>query len=633
MPGESSALAELPFHRLSAVSLQSLARGEGGADTIAEILTAERSRRLLLLRALDEGVSEDEGLSEDGPPQASGTALSHRDAWSLLERVQRQAPGVFEDILMSPSTGMWVSRALRQMRGKSAEDAPLWVVLGHLSALAAAAGARAGLDFSLAVPARRGLVSLPTLGCAVLPVREPWSVAQVEARQGELRISGGGGQVLVPRDAEANSPDWHAVRHVVLESGVRPKRLPLDELDPYRTFPRPSEPRLLSAAEAEAWEGMLAEAWEILLRDEPESAEGMRQGLLSLVPTPARERFRPHSETAGDAFGGVTASCPDDVPQLAATLVHEFQHTKLGGLIHLQPLINAPAAQATQSPEELFYAPWRDDPRPLSGLLQGIYAFTGVTRFWRTHRYVAGAAQASSAHFEFALWRTQVWSTLNLVRGHEQLTPLGRHVIEGLREQCAQWLADPVPDAEAELAREAAADHRARWRAHHLRPPAAAVEEAVRAWRRGDDRAPADLAAEPELVPDSEVRFLDSAAVLVRHRLSDSDGAWRHAAAQGSGEAAGVEGATAADVLLACDDRAGARAAFVAQLSGKGAPVAAWAGLGRALAGEGQTRNTASRLLLGFPERARAVHEAVEAAQGRAPDPVRLAEWLGRGET
>ncbi|TPQ22991.1 HEXXH motif domain-containing protein [Streptomyces sporangiiformans] len=623
MPGEPTASADLPFHQLSAVSLRTLVRGEGGGAAAAEILAAERSRRLLLLRALDEGVSKGE------PPQAYGTALSHRDAWSLLERVQRQAPEVFEDVLMSPPTGMWVSLALRQMRGKSSEDAPLWVVLGHLSALAAAAGARAGLDFSLAVPVRRGLVPLPTLGCAVLPVREPWSVAQVEARRRELTISGEHGQVLVPRDAETSGPGWHAVRHVVLESGERPKRLPLEELDPYRTFPRPSEPRLLSAAEAEAWEGMLADAWEILLRDEPESAEGMRHGLLSMAPTPTRERFRPYSGTAGDAFGGVTASCPDDVPQLAATLVHEFQHTKLGGLIHLQPLS---IAQAAQDPQELFYAPWRDDPRPLSGLLQGIYAFTGVTRFWRVHRYAAGAAQASSAHFEFALWRAQVWATLNLVRGHERLTPLGRHLIEELRGQCAQWLADPVPDAESELAREAAADHRARWRAHHLRPPAAAVEETVRAWQRGDDRAPAGLTAEPELVPDSEFRFLDTAAVLIRHRLSEPDGAWRQAAAQASQDAAGVEGATAADVLLACDDRAGARAAFVAQLSGKGAPVAAWVGLGRALAGEGQVRKAASRVLLRFPERARAVHEAVEAATDRAPDPVRLAEWLGQGQ-
>ncbi|MER5220775.1 HEXXH motif domain-containing protein [Streptomyces flaveus] len=643
MPGEPEASGDLPFHQLSAVSLQALSRGEGGASVVAEILAAERSRRLLLLRALDEGMSKGadasdaEGLSagagssEGGPPQAPGTAISHQDAWSLLERVQRQAPEVFEDVLMSPPTGRWVSLALHQMRGKFSDDAPLWVVLGHLSALAAAAAARAGLDFAIAVPVRRGLVQLPTLGCAVLPVREQWSVARIEARQGTLRITGEYGEVLVPRDAEAkaNVPDWHPVRRVVLESGDRPKHLTLEELDPYRTFPRPSEPRLLSAAEAGTWEGMLADAWKILLRDEPESAEAMRYGLLAMVPASTRERFRPYSGTAGDAFGGVTASRPDDAAQLAATLVHEFQHTKLGGLIHLQPLVRF---QPAQDPEELFYAPWRDDPRPLRGLLQGIYAFVGVTRFWRVHRYAADAGQVPSAHFEFALWRTQVWSTLNLVRGHERLTPLGRYVIEGLRERSAQWLADPVPDAELALAREAVADHRARWRAYHLRPPAAAVEDAVRAWQRGDAQAPAGLAAEPELVPDSEVPFLDSAAVLARYRLSEPDGAWRHIATQDSGVAGGVEGASAADVLLACDDRAGARDALVAELSGKGASVAAWAGLGRALAGEGQAHRAASRLLLRFPERARAVHEAVEAVTGQAPDPVRLAAWLGQGE-
>ena len=27
------------------------------------------------------------------------------------------------------------------------------------------------------------------------------------------------------------------------------------------------------------------------------------------------------------------------------------------------------------------YAPWRDDPRPISGLLQGIYAFVCITEF------------------------------------------------------------------------------------------------------------------------------------------------------------------------------------------------------------------------------------------------------------
>jgi hypothetical protein len=321
------------------------------------------------------------------------------------------------------------------------------------------------------------------------------------------------------------------------------------------------------------------------------------------------------------------ASYPDDAAQLAATLVHEVQHIKLGGLIHLGPLtVPAPDPQV---PEELFYAPWRDDPRPLDGLLQGIYAFLGVTRFWRAHRHAADPAYAPLAHFEFALWRGQVWSTLNRVRGHERLTSLGQRVVDCLSERCAQWLTDEVPAAPLRLAEDAAHDHLARWRAHHLRPSAAAVEDAVQAWQRDAPQPPAALADDPVLAPDTEVRFLDSAAVLTRHRLSEPEGSWRHTAAGYGAEAGGVGGADSADVLLACGDLAGARAAFAARLAGKGAPAAAWVGLGRALADD-PAHMAASRLLLGFPERARAVQDALESATGRGADPIGLATWLAR---
>ncbi|MFE0256056.1 HEXXH motif domain-containing protein [Streptomyces sp. NPDC059010] len=614
----------LPFHRLSAAGVLALAHGEGDGAVLTALHGAERSRRLLLLRALNDELSR---LPE--PPA---------EAWALLERAQLRAPEVFEDVLMSPNTGMWVSLAVRRVRGWAAdEDAPQWAVTGYLAALAAAAGARAGLDFSITVPVRSGLLPLPTLGCAVLPDTEPWSTGRVTGRAGRLRITGASGAVEVAPGWDRRGPHWLPVRRMTLGPAESAKSLVLEELDRYRTFPRPSDPRPLSEAEARTWESLLTDAWEVLRRDDPVSAGAMRHGLLSIAPTPARERFRPYSCTAAAAFGGVVASRPDNVAQLAATLVHEFQHIKLGGLIHLGPL-TVPTGDA-QAPEELFYAPWRDDPRPLGGLLQGIYAFLGVTRFWRAHRHTADPEYAPLAHFEFALWRGQVWSTLNRVRGHERLTPLGRRVVECLAERCAPWMSDEVPAAELRLAEDAAHDHLARWRAHHLRPEAAAVEDAVRAWQRGDAQPPATLAAEPVPVPDPEVRFLDSAAVLARHRLSEPEGTWRQGVARydedgevgdGGGGGGGIHGVDSADILLARGDLSGARDAFTARLTGKDAPAAAWAGLGRALAGD-PAHESASRLLLTFPERARAVRDALEATTGRGTDPVRLAAWLGAG--
>ncbi|GEC07621.1 HEXXH motif domain-containing protein [Streptomyces spinoverrucosus] len=599
----------LPFHRLPAADVEALARGEGDDAVVRALLGAERSRRLLLLRALDNALTRNEA-----------TSLVHADAWALLERAQRAAPDVFEDVLMSPSTGMWVSLAVRAARGRAPgeEQAPSWVVTGYLSALAAAAAARAGVDFSITVPVRHGMVLLPTLGCAVLPERQPWSTARVTGHAGRLRITGAGEDVEVVSGREVRGPSWLPVRRLTLGAGGAVKHLVLEELDPYRTFPRPSEPRPMPEAEAASWSALLADAWEIVRRDDPVTAGAMRRGLMSVAPTPVRERFRPYSCTASAAFGGVVASRPDDAVQLAATLVHEFQHIKLGALINLGPLTEPP--HGPDAPEELFYAPWRDDPRPLGGLLQGIYAFLGVARFWRAHRHTADPAYVSPAHFEFALWRGQVWSVLNEVHGHAMLTPLGRYLLERLRERCARWMTEEVPAEELRLAEWVAADHRSRWRAHHLHPPAEAVEEAVRDWRHGAARPPSALAAVPALVPDSEVRFLDTAAVLARHHLTDPEGAVRTPP---------VEGADPADALLIAGRHEAAREAYAARLSGKEAPVSAWAGLGRALSPD-PSHEVAARLLLNHPERARAVQDALLTTTGHAADPVRLAQWLGQ---
>ncbi|MEU8947719.1 HEXXH motif-containing putative peptide modification protein [Streptomyces sp. NPDC048489] len=592
-----------PHHHLPSAALAELARGEGGPATVDRLLEAERSRRLLLLRMLDDAM-------DPGP------------AWDLLSAAQRRSPSVVDELLMYPQTGMWLATALRRLRGSVPQDEPpLWVVLGHFSALAAVAALRAELDFSIEVPVRHGRVPLPTLGCAVLPTTEPWTTATVRARGGRAEVRTADVTIGVPTATGPAGPGWHDVRRLAVGPAGRRLDVALDDLDPYRTYPQPTEPRPLSEEAVRQWRQELERAWGVLLRELPETAEAMRRGVFSLTPTPARERFRPRSVTSGDAFGGIEASEPDDAVQLAVTLVHEFQHTKLGGLLHLAPLLTDSADAAT----ELWYAPWRDDPRPLDGLLQGIYAFMGITRFWRAHREHADTHRAI-AHFEFALWRSHVATALEQVHRHPRRTPLGAGLLDTLRGHCAQWLREPVPAEQLALARLCAADHVARWRVHHLRPPAPAVEEAVRAWLAGAGGPPTGLTAEPELVPDLSARWLDSMAMLARHRLSTAPG--EPAPSEDPEKAAAhVTGALPGDALLAAGDPTAARHAYAAHLAGEPERAGAWAGLGHALEALG-TEPAAAHLLRHWPERARAVHQAVSRVTGSAPDPVRLAAWL-----
>ncbi len=598
-----SAESLLPHHHLPPHSLAELAHGGGGPATVDLLRAAEHSRRLLLLRMLDDA-------TDLGP------------AWDLLSAAQRRAPSIVDDLLIYPQTGMWLATALRQLRGTPQQDEPpLRAVVGHFSALAAVAALRAGLDFAIDVPARHGRVPLPTLGCAMLPTTEPWGTATVRCENEYALVEASGSTVAVPLRPEAAGPGWHPARRLAIGPPDRRLELVLDDVDPYRTYPEPTEPSPLSEEAAQQWRQLLDQAWTVLLREQPGTAEAMRGGVLSLSPTSGGERFRPRSVSSADAFGGMEASKPDDAVELAVTLVHEFQHSKLGGLLHLTPLLSDGDSDGT----ELWYAPWRDDPRPIAGLLQGIYAFVGVTRFWRTHRWATGTPSAMP-HFEFALWREHLARAMEQIHLHPRLTPLGATLLGTLRDHCAQWLQEPVPEAPLALARLCAADHVARWRAHHLRPAEAAVEEAVRAWLGGADGPPGSLTAEPGVVPEPAVRGLDSVAILVRYRLAADDD--QQTPEEPEKTAARVAGALTGDALLAAGDATAARHAFLAHIAADPEHPAAWAGLGSALAAAGTDRQ-AAHILCHHPERARSVHLALSRTTGTPPDPLRLATWLG----
>ncbi|MFF3204521.1 HEXXH motif domain-containing protein [Streptomyces sp. NPDC002962] len=620
MPGDRPVL---PRHRVPARSLIALAEGEGDDGVLDLLASAERSRRLLLLRTLDDMTSDADAPDRLGPLPLTG-------AWELLTRAQKTDPAAFDTLLMYPQTGMWLSSALRRLRGTEGGTTPRWIVLGHLCAVAAAAGVRAGLDFAIDVPVRHGYALLPTLGAAEVPGGQPWTTVPVRSQEGRAWIETPRGPVRCAPHADRSNPGWHPLRWVRAGHGESELALALDDLDPYRIDSHRSRPARLPDHRVLRWQKILEDSWAVLLRDDPRTARAMRRGLTSVSPVEAAERFRPRSASGGDAFGNILVSEPDDAVQLAATLVHEFQHTKLSGLLHLAPLYVADAAQH----DERLYAPWRDDPRPVGGLLQGIYAFAGVTRFWRSHRRSAVGRAADAGHFEFALWRSQVWSALESVRDHWRLTPLGLRFLGILRDRCAAWTDEPVPDAPRALADLCAINHRSRWRAHHLRPAPQWTDEAVAGWLRGANGPsgpsgpPASHDAGTLLVPDRAARHLDSLAILVRHRLYDT--AVSGALSSHPAEAARhVEGALEGDALLAAGEPGAARRSYLAHLSEAPDSAAAWAGLGGALAAEG-VEPAAAGLLTRRPEQALAVQRALVSRSGRAADPVRLAAWLGQ---
>ncbi|GAB7109275.1 HEXXH motif domain-containing protein [Streptomyces phaeofaciens JCM 4814] len=564
-------------HTLPPSSFHELLAGGGGVAAVDALCAGERSWRLLVVRAFLDAAA--------GVP--AGPLPSVVDGWRLLVRAWEADARAAERVLAYPAVGVWAAHTLRRLRGSAEDDAPLWVHTGHLHALAASAAILAGLEFRTDVPVRHGWAVLPLVG-AMRVDGTGWSTAEVAADGGRVTVAGR----AVP------GPGWHTPAELSADGCV----LVLDDLDPYRVLRGPAAPEPLDRADD--WRELFAGAWAVLRETGAEEAGALARGLSVVVPRPRAERFRPHSASSGDAFGAALASVPDDAEQFAATLVHEFQHNKLSALMHLFTLHEDPGTR-------LRYAPWRDDPRPLGGLLQGVYAFHGVTGFWRRRQHPLG-------RFEFALWRAQTAHALRSLADAEELTVLGRRLVAELSATLEPWLAEPV-DARCRAAADlAVSDHRATWRAYHLRPDPRTVRAHAEALGRGAPPPASDPASTPAptLAPGRPARGLDTRAVLLRRILAEPAGLAGPDVRDDPG--AVVEGARPEDVALVTGRVSEALDAFRARIArGDGDPES-WVGLGLAARATG---NPAGAALLAAPELAMALYAE---AGGRGRDPLEL---------
>ncbi|MFF9817972.1 HEXXH motif domain-containing protein [Streptomyces sp. NPDC014006] len=449
-----------------------LAAGGGSEAAVAFLERAERARRLLLLRTLLDRAA-------DLPTPVTSVA----EAWRVVKEAAARVPEPVDRLLLAPATGGWLAHALRRLHG-TASGPPLWAEAGHLAALAVSASLLAGTAADLRVPLTDGRLPLPGLGLVRLPDPAPGLTAgRAVTRDGELTLTAGGGPALTIRPATAavgertggtpRETGWLPLRTLTLDRPAGPVTVPLDDLDPYRDLDDPLPPARLEDAEARAWQRLFEEAAAVLDASGGPGPGRMDAALIrSVVPygrtaaTPPAPPAVRVSASSGDSYGGMVISRPSSAVALAETFVHEFQHSKLAALLHLFPLLD-------DDREERYYAPWRADPRHLTGLLHGAYAFTGVAGFWRDR--LAGARDdraADTAGYHFALRRLQSRFVVRTLLTSGRLTVQGRALVSGLAATLDGWLREPVPPAALVRARTAALLHRTEWRLRNVAAPA-----------------------------------------------------------------------------------------------------------------------------------------------------------------
>lgn len=422
-------------HHIDVAALDSLGTGAGSTAALATLRAGQLSKHLVLIRAVLDSVSEQD---------AARSGLY--EGFALLADAEEREPARIGTLLRHPQVGAWAMRCLRARRTGD---------LGYLAALAAVAGWHAGLEFTIRIPLRHGILMLPTLGRTVLGTAD----ATVRCAGTRLTVTTGGTTVRVP-----DGPGWQPLRSLHAESIT----VLLDDLDPFRRQPGLDVATRLAEQSVAQWQRTFEAAWLLLAARHTTHATAIAGLLRSVVPL--RWAGRSRSATSPESFGAVASSCPRTATEAAVTLVHEFQHMKLGALLDLVALCD-------EECDRVYYAPWREDPRPAGALLQGVYAHLGVAGFWRTElAHVESAPAATRAGFEFALWREQTRLAVAQLRDSDALTPYGSRFVATISTTLDEWLAEPLPPAVLLAAREAAARHRILWRQRNPRPqqPAAA---------------------------------------------------------------------------------------------------------------------------------------------------------------
>jgi uncharacterized protein len=426
------------YHRIPADLFTALASGLGGPAAIRQLAGVRHSKHLLLLRLIVDAYAAD----RDGD-----------GAVDVLVEAERRGPSAVADLITDPMVGAWAARTTRRLVGDvgGGTGAPVAADVAQFGALAAAAALRTGLDAELRTYALGCTVTLPTLGGAALGADGP---AVVAISAGRATVTGQAARVTVG----AEEPGWHETRRLTADHDRLGISVALEDGNPYRDCYHAPPAERLSADEVLRWREVFAEAWSLLVGHLPERAAELATGLRSMVPLFTEHDGMARSGTARDAFGTLGLTRPRSAAELAVTLVHEFQHSKLSVLLGVVPLYTPGGA-------ERHFAPWRTDPRPTGGLIQGVYAFLGVADTWRALRSAPGLEESATREFAFA--REQVEVGLGALEGSAELTSEGREFASELRKVVDRLRTEEVAQLAAKRAAETLQNRRHTWQLHN----------------------------------------------------------------------------------------------------------------------------------------------------------------------
>ncbi|WP_232466354.1 HEXXH motif-containing putative peptide modification protein [Diaminobutyricimonas sp. LJ205] len=239
------------------------------------------------------------------------------------------------------------------------------------------------------------------------------------ARGWDDLLTGADGYCLLPGDVVVGRNDLDPLR-LRIRSDVAPERYGtvLEAADPSaEAYPDFDPHQLLRGA------ALLAVAW-------PEEYAELKLMVQIVVPRgiPAGWERPRHSFTVGSYQGAVWLALDPDSAIVAEGLVHEKGHIKLRYIQDQWPLLDQ-----TRS-DELFTVGWRTDPRPLVGVLEGVFVHSQIAELLA--RIIGGGYGTPSQLEARAIYldevRAEVSEGLEMLSGHSALTDFGIELLRSI---------------------------------------------------------------------------------------------------------------------------------------------------------------------------------------------------------
>jgi HEXXH motif-containing protein len=162
-------------------------------------------------------------------------------------------------------------------------------------------------------------------------------------------------------------------------------------------------------------------------------------GHILSVATPLRAVSEHSSHSGSVSFipGAFAFADLNDEDRLAEMILHELSHNKLFLLDDRDPLLDQ-TWHGDGWRDECYYSPWRDDPRPLKGILHGVFVFVEVASFWANRLPKASCLPSDAVSVRrFKTVFAQLEVACEVLEGSAHFTPIGARLFDELRNRLA----------------------------------------------------------------------------------------------------------------------------------------------------------------------------------------------------